>query len=579
MAKLSVKDALIKADGLLKKGRTKDARTIYQMILRAQPTNAAALRGLKALGAGDARVVADPPQAILDEVLALMRSQDFKQAIVRSKTLLKKYPTSPNLWNLRALACNAVHRYDEAVAACRQVVALSPQSPEAYLNLGNALRKEEHFEAATEALEKALALRPEYPFAYNSLGNVQSDQSNAEAAIKSFSKAVALDPKYAEALYNLGNAQSTAGLQDEAIESFRATIALNPEYGKVYQGMASITKFTLDDPVVASMHALYDKLAARDEIEHRGQVCFALAKVYRDNKDYAQSFRYLKEGNTLLGRLIGHNPVADRKMFRDIRSAAPKIASAAFDPSGDRRDVTPIFILGMPRSGTTLTEQILACHSDVAAAGELSFVKEFGHDIGRGNLPPTEKNLQRFRDRYLEAIAALSTGERFVTDKMPHNFGYVGLIRKALPEAIIINLKRDPAAVCWSNFWQFFPRRPLAYSTDLGAAVEYHGMYEDLMHYWRKHLPDEFYTLDYDRLVVNQEADTRALIDYCGLPWEDACLAPHKVKRDVKTASKLQVIKPMYKGSSAAWKAFEPYLDGAFDALPSQSDTDAALAE
>lgn len=571
MAKLSVKDALVKADGLLKKGHKQAASAIYGNVLRAQPSNSHAGRGLKAAGGGSSQsVVADPPKAVLDEVLGLVRANDFKKAAVRAKTLLKKFPNSPNLWNLRALACRGQHKYEDAVAACEKIVALSPNSPEAHLNHGNALRKVGRFEAATEALNKALSLRPNYPFAYNSLGNVQSDQSNAKAAMESFSKAISLDPKYAEAHYNLGSAQSTIGNLNDAIESYRATVALNPDYGKVYRGMSDIQKFTLDDPIVAKMLSLYEKLFAEGEEEHRSNVCFALAKVYRDNMDYGLSYRYLKEGNALLGSRLGHDPVADRKMFKDIKFAAPKVAAAPFDASAEKREITPIFILGMPRSGTTLTEQILACHPDVAAAGELSFGPEFGQSLTDGTEQPTEKNLMRFRERYFEAISTFPDGERFVTDKMPHNFRIVGLIGKAIPEAVIINLKRDPAAVCWSNYWQFFASRALAYSTNLDAAVEYFRMYENLMDYWQKHLPDQFYVLDYDRLVIHQEEETRALVARCGLPWEDDCLSPHKLTRNVKTASKLQVKEPVYTGSSSAWKAYEPYIDGVFDAFERQ---------
>ncbi len=568
MAKLKLKDALSKADGLLKKGRAQDAGAIYQTILRAQPGNAQAARGMKAVQARN--TVADPPKAVLDEVMVLLRGSDFKQAAVRAKTLLKTYPSSPNLWNMRALACNASHRFDDAVAACEMVVSLSPSSPEAHLNLGNALRKVERYEAAISALQRALELKPSYPFAFNSLGNVQASQSMSAKAIESYSKAIELDPKYAEAHHNLGDAQVTAHLLDAAAESYRKTIEINPDYGKVYRGLSAITTFKLDDPVVTKMHALLDKLQAQGETDHSMHLCFALAKVYRDNKDFETSFLYLNKANTLLATSLRYDPSADHTMFRSVKSTARRIASAAFDASESPAPVTPIFILGMPRSGTTLTEQILACHSDVTAAGELGFVREFGQALTLGSEPPTEKNLQRFRGRYFEAISKLSEGRAYVTDKMPHNFRYIGLIRKALPEAIIINLKRDPAAVCWSNFWQFFPRLPLGYATGIETTVDYFGKYQDLMQFWQEQLPDEYYVLDYDRLVVDQEDETRALLERCGLPWQDACLSPHKKKRDVHTASKYQVTKPVYKGSSAAWKAFEPYLDGAFDVFKAE---------
>ena len=214
----------------------------------------------------------------------------------------------------------------------------------------------------------------------------------------------------------------------------------------------------------------------------------------------------------------------------------------------------------MPRSGTTLIEQIISCHSDVTGAGELEVVRRLAVDL------PSSKSSD-FRDHYFEKVGPLALGNRFVTDKMPHNFLHIDLICRALPEAKIIHVKRDPAAICWSNYQHYFPSQELAYACDLEDIVNYYQMYDDLMQFWYDNYGDRIYQLDYDQLTVDQEAETIKLIHHIGLEWQNACLSPHKNMRGVHTASQQQVRQKVYTGSSAHWRKFEPFLQGAFDRL------------
>jgi hypothetical protein len=203
----------------------------------------------------------------------------------------------------------------------------------------------------------------------------------------------------------------------------------------------------------------------------------------------------------------------------------------------------------------------------VQGAGELKFLSSLGGSIARGDKPLTIENMTEFHMKYLEELAKLSNGYQFVTDKMPHNFLYIALILKALPEAKIIHVKRNPAATCWSNFKHYFSSNGLGYSYDLSDTVQYFNLYQDLMNFWDDLYPDQIYHLDYDRLTVEQELETRQLVEHLGLDWEDACLSPHENKRSVRTASQQQVREKIYSGSSEEWRKYELYLDGAFDAL------------
>lgn len=221
----------------------------------------------------------------------------------------------------------------------------------------------------------------------------------------------------------------------------------------------------------------------------------------------------------------------------------------------------------MLRSGTTLVEQIVSSHPLVTGAGELSFVHQFGGSIAVGQTPVDSEALTTFREEYLSALKQRSGGKASVTDKMPQNFRFLGLIARALPESKIIHVKRDPAAVCWANYTQYFVSDSLGYCYGLEDILHYHRLYEDLMKYWHQALPNRIYDLDYEALTERQEEETRKLIAHLGLEWDDACLSPEKNARGVATASNVQIRRKVYQGSSERWRRFRPFLHGALDHL------------
>ena len=222
----------------------------------------------------------------------------------------------------------------------------------------------------------------------------------------------------------------------------------------------------------------------------------------------------------------------------------------------------------MPRSGTTLIEQIISSHSKVTGAGELRYVAQHGFDLATGAHPINASSLFKFREKYLSELAKVSNGNVYVIDKMPQNFRFIALICAALPEAKIIHTSRDPRATCWSNFKQLFASENLEYCYDLEDVVSYYKLYNDLMKFWQSSYSNKIYNLDYEKLTTNQNYETRKLIEYLNLGWEEACLAPHRNKRSVRTASQQQVRQKVYQGSSEAWRKYEPFLDGAFESLP-----------
>ena len=255
----------------------------------------------------------------------------------------------------------------------------------------------------------------------------------------------------------------------------------------------------------------------------------------------------------------------DESFFEKTKTTLSKLQQIDFDSGNEPRNLTPIFILGMPRSGTTLLEQIISAHSEVRGAGELKDLGQLGGMISLGNQSASPEKLLEVRKSYLQKLSRLSGGKKFVTDKMPQNFLYIGLISTVFPEAKIIHVRRDPAATCWSNFKHYFSADGLGYSYNLKDTVRYFKLYQDLMNFWDKTLDFKIYDLNYEALTVHQEQETKRLIEYLELDWEEACLAPQKNKRNIRTASQLQIREKVYKGSSDVWRKFSPYLNGVFD--------------
>jgi hypothetical protein len=286
--------------------------------------------------------------------------------------------------------------------------------------------------------------------------------------------------------------------------------------------------------------------------------------------DFETSYKNYLAGGAIRKKLLMYSPEQDQILFEKIEKNANRLNDSDFNPITEEKANKPIFILGMPRSGTTLVEQIISCHSKIEGAGELPFVGRFGGLIADGTRSMSADNFSGFYRSYTSELEKISNGKPFVTDKMPQNFLYIGLILKTFPGAKIIHVKRDPAATCWSNFSHYFEQKGLGYSYSLDDTVRYFGFYKKLIDFWEQLHTGCIYHLDYERLIVEQEIETKRLIEYLELDWEEPCLLPEENERIVKTASQQQVREKIYAGSSQAWRKFEPYLNGALDDLGTQ---------
>ena len=404
---------------------------------------------------------------------------------------------------------------------------------------------------------------PKHQFAWKVLGAVLGATGRKSEAVDANQKAVALSPQDAEAHNNLGITLKELGRLDEAEASYNQAIALKPDLADAHRNLTLMKKFDAQDEQYSKMQELYlDKNISE---EQRCHINFGLAKACEDLGDFEQAFAHYSEGNIQRKKLLNYNINKDVERFRKIKSNYPQIAYNSLEPEKFSKDLMPIFIVGMPRSGTTLVEQIISSHSKVTGAGELAFADQFGAAIATGITEANNESLLNFRSKYLTKLKSVSNENLIITDKMPQNFRYIGLLAAAFPEAKIIHVKRNPAAVCWANYKQYFESKNIGYCYAIDDVISYHKLYENLMDFWTNTLSNRIYKLDYELLTVNQDSETRRLIEYLGLDWDEKCLSPQKNTRSLATASNLQVRQKVYQGSSEQWRKYQPFLNGALD--------------
>ncbi len=489
----------------------------------------------------------------------------------------------------------------KAIVSYNKALSIKPEFAEAYYNLGDALKDQGKLEMAKEAYHKALIIKPDFAKAYNNMGiilkdqgklaeaivsynkalsikhdfaeaynnmgNVLQEQGKLEEAMEAYTKALTIKPDNADAYYNMGNALVDQGRLEEAIEAYTKTLTLTPGFANAHRNLSSIKKYTEDDKHFLQVQEIFNR---RDLSENdRCHLSFALSKMHEGMGELDKSFTYLYEGNALRKKLLNYSIEQDERLFSRLKKSQPKLSKNKLAINEEPSKRSPIFILGMPRSGTTLVEQIISSHSEVSAAGELIFVKQYGFTLATEPTAINAAAVSEFRQKYLSELTKISSRERLVTDKMPQNFRFIPLICAALPEAKIIHVQRNAAATCWSNYKQYFVTDGIGYCYDIHDVASYYKLYNDLMNFWQAEYSDRIYNLNYENLTTDQENQTKKLIDHLELIWEEACLSPQKNKRSVRTASQQQVRQKIYQGSSNTWKKYRPYLNGVFDSLPS----------
>jgi tetratricopeptide (TPR) repeat protein len=570
-----------RALSLHRQGSLSEAASLYQAVLRTDRDQFDALHGLGIVRNQQRRheearslfrrALRQNPQSAEAEYnlgIALNALKRFDEAVPHYQKAVALRPDFFQAYNNLGNVLKALGRREEAIEQFRRALVVKPDFPIAHNNLGNSLQAAGHREEAVSHYRQAIALHPNYPEAHNNLANVLRLLGRGVEALPHYERALAADPGYVEAQHNYGNALKELGRFDEAASAFRRTIALDPKNAGAYLDLAETQKIMPDDPATVAMERLAGDKNALSNAE-RLPMHFALGRVYDDQGRHDDAFRHFALGNAMRRREISYDEARTVEYFSEIkRIFTPELMrdkAGSGDPSP-----SPLFILGMPRSGSTLVEQILATHPKVFGAGELEDMQRLAKTLSYpdGLLTASADQLLEIGRSYMRSINALGRKAILVSDKMPGNFFYVGLIRLVLPNARIIHTQRNAVDTCLSCFSKFFVGQQ-NYSYDLGELGRYWSQYDGLMAHWRRILPEgAMLEIRYADVVADIETQARRLTAFCGLEWDDACLDFYKNKRPVLTASVAQVRRPIYQSSVGRWRAYESHLARLLKELP-----------
>ena len=506
----------------------------------------------------------------LEYAVTLARLGKQEEPLRLAEALIAEYPTYPNPYLVRANIRADRGEIGLAVADYERALALQPNAYELWQGYGRALEKLGQYDRALAAFDRALALRPNDAAGLIDRGDALMRLDRAPEAFACYDQAAATadgdDRKLALTARALALVQ--AGRTEEARAELRRVVELYDNPGEAWHALADLTKFEAGDPGFAAMETKLANSPAKAGAETLA-LHFALGKAYLDIGDSKRAFEHLNASNRQARAQIVHDADAQEARMAAIAKAFPAEIFARFAGAGSRA-AAPIFVVGMPRSGTSLIEQILASHPAIHGAGELPALPAVAAEIGvpAGVAALTAERLAALGDAYVRRVGAPPAGKSVWVDKFPGNFAYAGLIRLILPEARIIHSRRDPVDTCLSCYAIRFSSPALSFAYDLTELGRYYRDYLGLMAHWRSVLPaTHFLEVDYEAITDDLEREARRMLDFLGLPWDPACLEFHRARRAVHTASVNQVRQPIYRTSVGRWRAHADELAPLLQAL------------
>jgi tetratricopeptide (TPR) repeat protein len=571
------------ANALIAQGKGDEAIHCYKRVIELTPNNPAAHRDLamayKTLGrkqeaeqALDESFELDPERKEL--VIAAQHQQEgeFGKAEAICRNILRRDPRNVNATRMLGTLARDLGKPRLAARMLRNAVNLAPDFFGARMDLARALIEIDELDECETILQDAIRQKPELPHPYSLLGNLYTKQGRFDEAVDVYKEALAKQPNHGPSLAAMGHALKTIGRQEESIDTYRDCITRHPEFGEAYWALANLKTFRFSDEEVATMERFVDDENLPDET--RVNFNYSLGKAYEDRGDYEQAFVRYDKGNQLRRPHESYDPV-QTEMVHDqiIETITPEFLEANRENGCPAAD--PIFIVGLPRSGSTLIEQILASHSQVDGTLELPdlprIIKAINEQKPQGDGYPQALNhygpdLARLGEQYLEWTARHRKGAPHFTDKMPNNFASIGLIAAILPNAKVVNARRHPLDSCMGCYKQLFYKGQ-SFTYDLIELGEYYLEYQRMMDHWHAVVPHMVIDVHYEDMVADQENQTRRLIEHCALPWEDRVLRFYETDRAVITASSEQVRQPIYSKSVNSWRRFEAHLEPLIEVL------------
>lgn len=523
-------------------------------------------------------LAADPTRKALAGALEMAHNGDLAGAEKTYRDILRRNPDDVDALRLLGVLLIKRERYDDAAACFRRAVEIAPDFWKAWINLGTAFSEQQKFDQAEEAYGSALRLQPTSIHTLERLGANAMKAGELDKAIDYLERSLAINPRHFPSLLCMGHALKTVGKQADAIEAYRGCAESKPDFGEAYWSLANLKTFRFEDSDITEMESQLEKLRdSADEEEQDAEISFsfALGKAYEDRKDYSRAFDHYYHGNSKKRFKINYDPIA----FQDSNDRIIEVFNKDFFAEREgwgHSDDSPILILGLPRSGSTLLEQILASHSQVEGTAELHYLlraaTESGLNRADGIRYPQvmhellSHHVAGIGEEYVENTLKHRTGARYFTDKMPNNFTAIGFLHTILPNAKVIDARRHPLDSCLGTFKQLFANGQV-FSYDLYDLAHYYTQYMRLMDHWNDVLPGKVLTVHYENVVSDIETQARAIAEHCKLPWEEGMLQFYANDRAVKTASSEQVRQPIYSSSVALWRRYEDQLSELIDYL------------
>jgi len=562
----------------LHEGETEKALGYFQNAIRLDGSQAGAYSGLaKALarigdneGAEEAQqkyLKLSPVAQALEQANKLLAAGQSDRAEKICNDLSKQHPNNIKVLRLLARIASNDGRHLIAEGLLKRIVKLAASDYRCYLDLGLYLGEQGRYPEAVEVLEKAVTLEPGVISNQQRLGDFLAIIGRSANALSVYETALKLDSDYPPALVGRGHMLRILGRKDEAVKSYESGIAIRPSFGDAWWSLASLRNYRFSQDQFDEMRTQVESTG--DDVNSNISFHFALARAHEADEDFEGAWQHYELGNSAKRSAVQYDPVQIETSHDSIIEFFDRDFIERRGPPVSEGPA-PIFILGMPRSGSTLLEQILASHSDVEGAAELPYIGLLSEALGgprsNGKQYPavladmTPDQFVSFGKSYIYyARSNLPKKTQRFTDKMPANFAHVGLIHLALPNAKIIDARRHPLDVCVGNYRQLFAQGK-NHAYDLNECAEYFLDYIRVMDHWDQVLPGRVLKVQYEDVVADLEGQARRMLEYCELPWEDACLNFHETRRPVNTASSEQVREPIYGDAIDYWRNYEPHL-------------------
>jgi tetratricopeptide (TPR) repeat protein len=511
-------------------------------------------------------------QQILDQGIAHHREDRKEEAERCYRQVLEIAPNQPDALNLLGVLAADAGLHGLAIELMRKALMTRPKDPNILNNLGHALSETHQYDEARDQLERALALKPDFDEAKYNLGKVLRFLGETEMALKLWKEVWDADDRVFAALVGITNIYSDEGRFEEAEATAKEVIKRLPHRPAGYISFSQTHKFREDDGTLAEIESQLkgDTIGEQDKIA----LHYSAGKICDDLKRFGEAFEHFDLANRMACKTYDYKPV---EIYRQRKKTV--FSKRFFADRADWGYVSdvPVFIVGMPRTGTTLTEQILAAHPDVFAGGEIETrdrLAQLSEDISptREEFPVSALKLTRFgaeligRRNVDDLRRRADRPTKRITNKMPHNFELLGLIALTMPGAKIIHCRRNPVDTCLSCWTKNF-NDAHGYNRSLADLGRYYRGYADLMDHWRKVLPIQILDVDYESYTTDFEATARRLVDFAGLEWDERCLHFYEVERPVRTASQWQVRQPIYQTSVERWRNYMPHLQPLLDVL------------